>query len=206
MYDRILMTGVVAFADKIVKRRPSVAWRRQLDICVPIYEPDFWQQNQILRSLKETLDLLTGDVWNFTFRQRRASPLFDAQRALRLDHGRVSVMPYSDGLDSFAVARLTTASEAGAALILVTTGRKKDADLKWRTDHLNGRRRRISVPFRLSDKSVGYEFRESSFRSRAFAFGAMAGLAAHLSESMRVIFPESGQGTFGPWLLPVGNE
>jgi 7-cyano-7-deazaguanine synthase in queuosine biosynthesis len=115
-------------------------------------------------------------------------------------------MPYSDGLDSFAAARLTSASQRGIALILVTTGRKKDADRDWRIDRLDGRRGRISVPFRLSHKGVGHEFRESSFRSRAFVFGVMAGIAAHLSEALRVIIPESGQGIFGPWLLPIGNE
>jgi len=206
MDDLILVAGVIAFADKIVKRRHSVAWRRQLDIVVPVYEPDFWQQNQVVGALQETLGLLTGDTWNFTFRRRRGPPAIDAQSTLRLGHGPVSVVPYSDGLASFAVARLTAASERGVALILVTTGKKKDADLEWRTDHLDGQRRRISVPFRLSDKGAGPEFRESSFRSRAFVFGVMAGLAAYLSDSMRVIVPESGQGTFGPWLLPVGNE
>ncbi len=206
MDDLILMAGVVAFADKIVKRRHSVAWRRQLDMVIPVYEPDFWQQDQVVGVLQESLGLLTGDTWNFAFHHRRGPPAIDAQPTLKLGHGRVSVMPYSDGLDSFAVARLTTASEHWVALILVTTGRKKDADLEWRMDHLDGQRRRISVPFRLSDKGTGCEFRESSFRSRAFVFGVMAGLAAYLSGSTRVIVPESGQGTFGPWLLPVGNE
>jgi len=206
MHDLILMAGVIAFADKIVRRRHSVAWRRELEIAVPVYEPDFWQQDYVIGTVQEALGFLTGDIWNFAFRPRRGAPATNAQRHLKLGHGRVSVMPYSDGLDSFAAARLAAASEHGSALILVTTGRKKDADVKWRTDRLDGQRRRISVPFRLSDEGAGYEFRESSYRSRAFVFGVMAGLAAYLSDSIRVIVPESGQGTFGPWLLPVGNE
>lgn len=206
MHDLILLAGVAAFADKIVKRRHSVAWRRDLDVAVPVYEPDFWGQNHVIGILQETLGFLTGDVWKFTFRPRRTAPPTIAQPHLGLGHGRASVMPYSDGLDSFAAARITTVSDRGAALILVTAGRKGDADLEWRTGHLDGHRRRISVPFRLSHKGAEYEFRESSFRSRAFVFGAVAGLAAYLSDSTRVIIPESGQGTFGPWLLPVGNE
>jgi len=206
MDDLVLVAGVVAFADKIVKRRHSIGWRRQLDIVAPVYDLDFWRQRHAVGLLQETLGLLTGDTWSFTFRHRRTPPPVDGQHQLKLGHGRVSVMPYSDGLDSFAMARLAAASEKGVALILVTAGRRRDADIEWRTDHLDGQRRRVSVPFRLSDKGAGYEFRESSFRSRAFVFGVMAGLAAYLSESTRVIVPESGQGTFGPWLLPVGSE
>jgi hypothetical protein len=34
----------------------------------------------------------------------------------------------------------------------------------------------------------------------------MSAVAAHLSGGSRVIFAESGQGSLGPWLTPVGNE
>jgi len=34
----------------------------------------------------------------------------------------------------------------------------------------------------------------------------MAGIAAHLLEADRIIVPESGQGSLGPWLNPVGGE
>lgn len=204
--DLVLLAGVVAFADKIVKRRHSVAWRREIDVTIPVCEPEFWQQKKLAHALHDTLGFLTGDTWHFTFSHRRQPLEVASQPTLSLGQSPVVVMPYSDGLDSFAAARLTSASQRGLALILVTTGRKKDADRDWRIDHLDGRRRRVPVPFRLSYKGVGHEFRESSFRSRAFVFGVMAGIAAHLSEALRVIIPESGQGTFGPWLLPVGNE
>jgi hypothetical protein len=34
----------------------------------------------------------------------------------------------------------------------------------------------------------------------------MAGIAAYLLEADRIVVPESGQGSLGPWLNPVGNE
>ncbi len=110
------------------------------------------------------------------------------------------------GSISFAVARLLVADERDTSLILVTTGRKKHAEREWRREKLDGQSRRVSVPFYLSEKSGKHRFREPSFRSRTFVFGVMAGIAAHLAGSKRIIIPESGQGALGPSLVPVGLE
>ena len=51
-----------------------------------------------------------------------------------------------------------------------------------------------------------HKFRESSYRSRAFAYTVMAGVIAYLTNGERIVVPESGQGILGPWLMRVGNE
>jgi 7-cyano-7-deazaguanine synthase in queuosine biosynthesis len=90
-------------------------------------------------------------------------------------------------------------------LILVTPGRKRHADRQWK-EVGRSRRRQIAVPFELPQDGRGYRLRESSFRSRGFVFQAMAAIAAAQSASDLVIVAESGQGSLGPWLAPVGCE
>jgi hypothetical protein len=115
-------------------------------------------------------------------------------------------MPCSAGLDSFATKRITLAQSPKDSIICVTTGRSSKPAEKHRDRKWDGRSHHVSVPFKLLDRVEGVRLRESSFRSRTFVFAVMSGIAAHLSQCDRVIVPESGQGTFGPWLLPVGLE
>lgn len=205
--DLVLLAASTAFADRTVARRTSLTWGRRLDISVPVLEVDFWRQAKVIRSLHGLLNALTGDEWAFTFRHRRTMTKTQRQPPLSLSHGMAPiVMPFSDGLDSFAGARLVASREPQPPLILVTTGQRGDADYEWRERHLNARRYRFVVPFQFPNRETGHRFREPSYRSRAFVFGAMAGIAAHLSYGERVVFTESGQGALGPWLAPVGNE
>jgi hypothetical protein len=204
--DLVLLAGAVAFADKCVTRKVARSWRRELHLSVPVLEPDFWKQRVVNQALVSTLGLLTGDGWTFNFTRRRAALTAGRQTALPFGDAPALVMPFSDGLDSLAVARLTAADEPDAGLILVTTGRLVDTDKDWRVRHLGGRHHRVSVPFKLAGRGGAIRFREPSYRSRAFVFGVMAGVAVHLLGASRLVISESGQGALGPWLTPVGNE
>lgn len=203
--DLVLLAGAIAFADKSVTRKISRAWERRLHLSVPVLEPGFWEQPVVGRALSDTLGLLTGDVWSFEFRQRKQALSAGRQGTLLFGDSPALAMPFSNGLDSLAVARLTAASQPDVGLILVTTGRLGDPDKDWRLRHLHGRYHRVSVPFRLARRE-GLRFREQSYRSRAFVFGVMAGVAASMLGAERILVAESGQGALGPWLTPVGNE
>jgi hypothetical protein len=205
--DLVLIAASVAFADRSVSRHTSEGWARHLSMLIPVLEPDFWTQSAVSQALSDLLEFLTGDLWTFEFRHRRAMTSVNAQPSLKLTHlAPPIVMPFSDGLDSLAGARLTSANEPDATLILVTAGRRHDVDKPWREQHLNAHRYRLVLPFRFMNSESGHKFREDSFRSRGFMYGVMSGIAAHLSGGERVIFAESGQGSLGPWLVPVGNE
>jgi len=207
MDDLILFAASVAFADRSVPRHTSEGWARRLSLVIPVLEPDFWKQSAVSQALSDLLELLTGDLWMLEFRHRRTMTSVTMQSPLSLTHlAPPIVMPFSDGLDSLAGARLTSVDEPDATLILVTAGRRHDVDKPWRERHLSARRYRLVLPFRFLNSESGHKFREDSFRSRAFMYGVMSGIAAHLSGGKRVIFAESGQGSLGPWLAPVGNE
>lgn len=202
IYDLMLLAAGVAYCDRSLSRRPATTWRRQLHLVVPVADPDLWMSKAVMRSLVQTLGLLTGDEWSISFVKRQWD-LPNTQSPLGLGHGDVKVMPYSGGLDSTMIAR--TLASKGQNLILVTAGRKPDADRKWRSEP-DGRRRFISVPFHFSESEDGNRLRETSYRSRGFVFCVMGGIAAFLSGCDEVVMPESGQGALGLWLAPVGNE
>jgi 7-cyano-7-deazaguanine synthase in queuosine biosynthesis len=197
IYDLVLIAGAVAFADSVVPRRIRTCWRRNLEVVVPTSEPDFWRRPIIVRNLTETLDLLTGDLWAFHFSRTRKKAIIDAQRSLPFEGRSSVVIPFSDGLDSFAVARLASRGAPNVGVIKVTTGSGPDARGK-------SEQHQVSIP--ISRRGSRIRLRETSNRSRGFVFGVMAGIAANLLEADRVIVPESGQGSLGPWLNPVGNE
>lgn len=197
VYDLVLIAGVVAFADRIVERKTRACWRRELEVVVPSSDPDFWSQETILRSLTGTLELLTGDLWSFQFCRSRKKPKVEAQASLPFEGRPSVVIPYSDGLDSFVASRLAAQRSPKMGIIKVTTGSGPDARGK-------SEQHRVSIPF--SRQGSRMRLRESSNRSRGFVFGVMAGIAANLLEAERIVIPESGQGSLGPWLSPVGNE
>jgi len=113
------------------------------------------------------------------------------------DGSRV-IIPYSDGLDSRAVAGLME-QEYGHRLIRVRLGTKP----------LNAQRgENQRSPFALVPYRVRYgkgRSVETSARSRGFKFMLLSGIAAYLSQARQVIVTESGQGALGPALVTVGQ-
>jgi 7-cyano-7-deazaguanine synthase in queuosine biosynthesis len=204
--DLLLVAGAVAFADRVVARRSSIAWRRNLHVAIPVNEPDRWKERTLYRNLISTLDYVTGDNWEFSFKHRETGTKVKPQASLAMPNEASLVMPFSDGLDSFAVARLINAEHPNTPLILVTTGNHKNRALDLSNCEFSRLLYRVAIPFTLSSRHRNVRFREPSYRSRAFVFGIVAGIAAHQLGANQIYVAESGQGSLGPWLTPVGNE
>lgn len=195
--DLVVLAGVVAFSDRAIARQVSVAWPRQLHLSIPVHEKTFWERPDIIASLTDPLQALTGDKWRFSFTRRSKPTKVTPQATLTLSGQACTVVPFSDGLDSLAAARLVKLHDPQTTLLLVTTG-------KQRSVTSDSRAHRVSIPFAIPNRRI--RFPETSYRSRAFVFGAMAAIAAQLVSAERIIVTESGQSSLGPWLLPVGNE
>lgn len=204
--DLIIIAGVIAFADRAVARKTSISWLRQMDVTIPVLEPDFWRQPHVTDELRNLLNLLTGDAWSlhFSTRSQRLEVPGPAPLSLSSNEQPI-VMPYSDGMDSFAVSRLLASDYPDVPLLMVTAGSRLDADKERRESRLDGRRWRLAVPFQISQER-GVRLREPSYRTRALIYGVMGAIAAQLSGASRIMVSESGQGALGPWLVPVGNE
>lgn len=211
--DLMRITAAVAHADRRITRRPSVCWGRDIELDIPVSDPDFWSSDVHLKLIR-VLTLLTGDCWLFKFRREKEKPLVPEQSELAFPQRGELVTAYSSGLDSFAVARLIAMGEvqldglSGSQrdLVLVTTGQKLNAELKQTITPFGYSVRQVSVPFVVRRFGKDFQLRETSFRSRAFVFQTMAALASVQSEGNTVVISESGQGSLGPWMTVTGDE
>lgn len=205
--DLMVIAGGVRFADGVV-RRPRPGWRRRIELVVPVRERDFWRSAPVRDVLADALRLATGDDWTLTFVPRRGRTEVHRQDGFAYPCEPTAVIPYSDGLDSFAAHLLARAREPHRALVLVRVGRGRGPASERRPGALgHARHRMVRVPFTVTHAKTGpSRRREHGGRHRPFCFGVVAGIAAHLLGANRVIVPESGQGSLGPELVPHLSE
>jgi 7-cyano-7-deazaguanine synthase in queuosine biosynthesis len=197
VYDAMLVAAAVEYADK-TQHRPALLWQRDITLRIPVHELQRWHDPQVIEALTNALVLLTGDCWTIQFYARRKAETPPTQRQFALPANVKAVIPFSDGLDSCAVAGLT-ARTLGDTLVRVRLGTKG-----YDGRSASGRPHPFtSIPYRL--RAGKRPFAESSARSRGFKFALISGLAAYLAKADSVIVPESGQGALGPALVTVGQ-
>lgn len=193
VFDAFVVAAAVQFCDAL-RSRPPVNWTRRFSLRVPVHDPELWASTAVSLPLIRALGLLTGDRWRFCFTRRQTEET-PRQRVIALPPTADAVIPYSDGLDSYMVAKLM-AHRSGSKPLKVRLGANSPA------------RNASDTPF----ASVPYKVRlaprrsvESSARSRGFRFALLGGVAACLAKMQTVVVPESGQGALGPSLVPVGQ-
>ena len=123
LYDALLLAAAVEFCD-ITKRRPAHGWGRDIHLRLPVHNPEQWKQEEVVRALHDALDFLTGDRWQVTVYARQKPAPQPRQGLFSLGHDKSAVIPFSDGLDSLAVAGLAS-RELGESLVRVRLGRRK---------------------------------------------------------------------------------
>jgi 7-cyano-7-deazaguanine synthase in queuosine biosynthesis len=201
--DLVLLAGVVAYADRSVRRLVANGWRRNLHIVMPVKNPEVWNQHAVSSTLTDALRFLTGDAWSFEFVKRTGKSGKLKQSEFALGTGKFVVMPFSNGLDSFSQSRLLPVEVPNTAAIRLTAWNRSLAGGRdWVTEANGVRYRRVSLPVALDTGTHA----EQTFRSRSFMFSTLAGLAASMSDAEAILIPEAGQGALGPSLVPVGQE
>ncbi|WP_157080574.1 7-cyano-7-deazaguanine synthase [Methylobacterium variabile] len=197
LVDLMVVAAAIEYCD-IVHRRPPLGWARSFDVRIAVHLPEIWQKSNVQNSIVSAANLLTGDKWKFSF-EKRTRPAERAQeQLLELGSSAKIVMPYSDGLDSRAVAALIASQERDSLVRVRLGARGSDQSVPLRRRY----------PFTVVPYAVRVskrDRRESSVRSRGFKFSVVTGAAAHLSGVKRVVVTESGQGIFGPVLTVSGH-
>jgi hypothetical protein len=202
--DLAAVLGAVRMADRACTRQHSKQWGRALSVEVPVFDIDRWKSEQVLDALTDALQYLTGDQWRFEFKRRKQRQSRPGQRHLvePPPHERI-FMPYSNGLDSFALASQVQGNAPAPELILVNVqasrsltdwknlGRSSDKDL-----HAV----QVAAYFKEPHRT------EPTFRSRPFIYDLLAGYGAALAQPAKVLIPENGQGSLGGSLVPLGDE
>jgi len=196
-YDALLVAAAAEFADRTQKRSAHI-WEREFHLAIPVHEPDRWNDQRVGDALRDVLDFLTGDRWRIEFYKRHAAANQPQQGLLAIHPDVEAVMPFSNGLDSRAVAGLMSL-QMGDKLVRIRLGARVQEG-----EGLSRQREAFtSVPYKV--KSGKRSFVESTARSRGFKFALISSLAAFLADARYVIVPESGQGALGPALVPVGQ-
>lgn len=197
VFDAMVLAAAVQYCDHI-KARPKTGWGREIELRVPVHDPAHWNSPSVSGHLHDALGFLTGDRWSIHFVDRKSPAERPRQANLSMPDGSRIIIPYSDGLDSRAVAGLIE-KEKGDRLIRVRLG----SNLLG-----GGHDKSASLPFALVPYRVKFGKRqsvESSGRSRGFKFTLLSAIAAFLSQAEEIVIPESGQGALGPTLIPVGQ-
>lgn len=193
IYDAMVVAGSIEYADRRFAR-PSLGWRRDFQVRIPVLEPARWSEPAVYQALRDAACFLTGDSWSFEFVQRRGSTPAPPQDCLQFDIKTDAVMAFSDGMDSLSVAGLEDRG-LNRKLVRVRVGSKGGGQPK----------RGEAVPFAKVPYSVKASG-ETSARSRGFKFALVSGIAAYLADANEIVLPESGQGIFGPALVTSSTQ
>ena len=117
--DLLLMAMMVMASDTRVNRKKHAQdnWTREIDLYIPVSNPDLWTENQQL--LSNALRFLSGDIWTFNFRKR---PWDFSTLAHEVKQEReitpTEVCLFSGGLDSYIGA--INLLESGQVPLLVS--------------------------------------------------------------------------------------
>ncbi len=202
--DLAVVLSAVRMADRACNRQHGKGWARTLNVEVPVYDLCKWQSAEVMDALTDAVRYLTGDQWHFEFKQRKGQSSVPEQTHLvDLPAQERVFMPYSNGLDSFALANRIHRACSTTELVLVNVqaahrlrnwkslGRARDKDL-----HAV----QVAVFFKEPHRT------EPTFRSRPFIYDMLAGYGAALAQPAKVVIPENGQGSLGGSLVPLGGE
>jgi len=188
--DLVRIASYIYAADQQVSRGGPAdvygdKWRRVMTLCIPVDDPDFWNQGTIRTLLGEILSYLTNDSWHFHF--SRAPEEF---RQIALNVGDTTLMGdpdcvvlFSGGADSLCTA--VEAAVEGRRPVLVS--HRPAPNIDARQARLTARLRQLlgcwGFPhLGFSIHRMGPEPADSSQRSRAFLYASLgAAVASELS-------------------------
>lgn len=198
------LLAAVRIADRSNMRHLArQGWSRSLEVQVKVEKPDFWRRPELAGALVDALDYLTGDKWTFKFSKRKRTRSSSQVHLVMPPNQTRVFMPFSNGLDSAAIAHELQAQDSSLELVLVNV-KAKEKPTEWSNlGRVNGR------PFKTLQVTVfspDPHHAEPTFRSRPFLFDLLAGYGAGTAQPAYVVIPENGQGSLGGSLVPLGCE
>ena len=202
--DLTSVISAVRTVDRSVIRHHSQGWARDLALSAPVSDLKLWRSPEVTRALADTLGFRTADRWSFAFTYRKPQKGEPRQDHLVEPPQQPRVfMPFSNGLDSFAIAKELRAESAELELVLVNV-RAKNKPTKWSN---LGRKKTLDFhTVEVAAYAAEPHRAELTFRSRPFLYDLLAGYGAAIAQPARVVIPENGQGSLGGSLVPLGAE
>lgn len=173
-------------------------WRRAFRLVIAVRQPGSWNNPERLYFLREALQFLTEDSWNFDFVDLTNAPRI--QQYLPLSQGGndkptpTTVVPFSGGLDSFAGAVRELSQGQGHVVLLsrqlggLSDQRQRELAEKLRSRY-PGRITHVPVHVGLTEETKAGEHTQ---RSRSFLLTALSAAASFMEQSDRLVFYENG--------------
>lgn len=202
--DLTSVLSAVRMTDRSVVRRHGSGWGRDLAVSAAVNDLKLWRSPEVTQALADTLGFLTADRWSFAFTYRKPSRGEPRQDHLvQLPQQSRVFMPFSNGLDSFAIAKQLQAESTSLELVLVNV-RAKDQPTKW--SNLGRKKNADFHTVEVAAYAADPHRAELTFRSRPFLYDLLAAYGAANAQPARVVIPENGQGSLGGSLVPLGAE
>lgn len=209
LIDLLRIAMSVYTVDRLARRKlqsPRRRWFRSVRLTIAVSEPEFWRRSDVLDTLIECVEFLSGDNWELQFvKDKQDAPRQNAL-FLRGDYP-FSVPPllclYSGGLDSAAGLGIRIAENPGRPVIPVTVWhqphqreviRRQYAILN---EQYNAQIHPLIVKTAMvwsSELADRRRKQERSQRCRSFLFASVGAVAAAISEVPTVEVFESGIG------------
>ncbi len=207
--DLVRIAAYAFTADQLVSRGGKSdpdrrGWRRELDLVVPVADPDFWAEPPVSTALVDALGFGTEDRWDFAF-----APASPEGGQLKLD------FDYDDRerlADPSSVALLSGGTDSLCALVeAVAQDGLKPVVVSHRTAaHVAGPQRRLADA--LPHRFPAWAFPEMSFwihlrnreavartrRTRGFLVAALGAAVAGQIGVPTVLLPDNGYVSVNP--------
>ncbi len=218
LVDLLRISMAIYVVDRLVRRErgTSSSWARTLKVRVDTLDPDFWNGREIVESLQQTVEFVSGDFWDFEFFGR--SPRYEWNRPLLSNlfpDESPLICLYSGGLDSAAGLGLQLVKTPERLVLPVTVKHqpRQQPLVKSQFRHLKDRLGAriepliIKLVLKRPDGSK-WSNREKSQRSRAFLFAAAGAVASAVARQSSVEVFESGIGSLNIPLMAgmVGSK
>jgi 7-cyano-7-deazaguanine synthase in queuosine biosynthesis len=192
--DLLAIAMAVFAADLRIPRAMSEdRWQRDLTVHVPVFEVSVWEKAAPL--LIPMLSFLTGDVWDFRFRERPPSEAVSPRVATVDVAGVEDVALFSGGLDSLAGAIDLLESGKPVALVGHYGAGVTNSIQKTVLAALQAHYEALVVPFMFHVQPLkpNEGEGEQSMRSRSLLFLAMGvAVATALGGDRRLVVSENG--------------
>ncbi len=204
-HDLIEIAAYVYCADQLASRGGKDVdtfgshWRRRFHYHIPVREPDLWRTPAVSTALRELLDFLSDDFYDFTFYPAKGVAPgisgylgLDEKGAMKFDAERV--MLFSGGLDSLAGA-IDEAVSQRRRVVLVNHRSTEKFSVRHQAllDQLAEKAGPgVLMPMRVRISKAGLDGKDYSQRARSFLFGSVAATVAMMLGVKAIRFYENG--------------
>lgn len=203
--DLLYISFFVFFADCRYNRSKSFdRWTRSFHLNIPVLELDKW--NKIKLTLQEMLNFLSGDIWEFSFRNRELNGSEKWYKS-RINYStdacdRISM--FSGGMDSYIHAINLLSENIEGKFLSITSGgnvvgpRQEEVKELLISKYMISDSDFIRFGFRIlketsNDNIKMYGLQEDTTRTRSFMFFSHAvALATGYKNQVKIIIPENG--------------